>query len=144
MSANSVSSTLRFRSGPPPPADIAGSSNRSEAPSPSGPPVSLSWMDNADNETGFVVERCTVVLPATTCGNFAQIAAPGPLTGTGFVTYVDTTVAGGNTYMYRVKAVNAAGSSAYATLSVPVTAIAAPTDFTVRSPEYRQPVLGRP
>jgi hypothetical protein len=101
------------------------------------PPVTLSWTDNAPSvpnptpETGFVVERCTVVSPATTCGNFAQIAAPGPLTGTGTVTYVDNTAGGGNTYAYRVKAVNAAGSSAYSnTISVQVTAIAAPTNLS--------------
>ena len=63
-----------------------------------GPQVSLTWMDNATNETGFVVERCTVVAPASTCTNFAQIAAPGPRNNTGNVTYVDTTVTAGNTY----------------------------------------------
>jgi hypothetical protein len=48
------------------------------------------------------------------------------------VTYVDTTAAGGNTYSYRVKAVNGAGPSAYSnTISVRVTAIPAPTGFTV-------------
>ena len=73
--------------------------------------MSLTWRDNATNETGFVVERCT----GAGCTNFAQIAAPGPKSGSGTnVTYVDTTVTGGNTYLYRVKAVNAIGSSAYA------------------------------
>jgi FtsP/CotA-like multicopper oxidase with cupredoxin domain len=102
-----------------------------------GPQVSLTWRDNATNETGFVVERCTVVAPATTCNNFAQIATPGPRNNTGNVTYVDTTVTAGNTYLYQVKAVNAVGSSAYAPISPAlVSAVvpalpAVPTGFTV-------------
>jgi FtsP/CotA-like multicopper oxidase with cupredoxin domain len=127
MSADSVSNTLQVDVGTPPalptvPADPTGLT----APSPSGPPVNLSWTDNANNETGFVVER------SDNGGAFAQIAAPGPLAGTGGVTYVDTTVTGGNTYSYRVKAVNTAGSSNYSnTMTVQVTAIPAPTNFNV-------------
>ena len=96
--------------------------------------MSLTWRDNATNETGFVVERCTGVAPASACTNFAQIAAPGPRNSTGNVTYVDTTVAAGNTYSYRVKAVNAAGSSALLRTSQPTWSVpaipAAPTSFT--------------
>jgi hypothetical protein len=101
---------------------------------PTGPQVSLTWNDTATNETGFVLERCTVVPPATNCSNFAQIAAPGPRNNTGTVTYTDATVNPGSTYSYQVKAVNGAGSSAYSTLASPVTvpaAPAAPTGFTV-------------
>jgi len=134
MSADSVSNSLPVSTGaaPPLPTVPAAPTGLTE-PSPSAAAaVNLGWTDNADNETGFVVERCTVVAPATTCANFAQIAAPGPLTGTGSVSYADTTAAGGNTYSYRVKAVNAAGSSAYSnTITVQVTAIPAPTGFTV-------------
>ncbi len=94
-----------------------------------GPQVSLTWRDNATNETGFIVERCA----GTGCTNFAQIAAPGPRNNTGNVTYVDTTVTAGTTYSYQVKAVNAAGASAYTNIaSVTVSAVpAAPTNFTV-------------
>ena len=106
-----------------------------------GPQVSLTWTDNATTETGFVVERCPAVptvppaLPGFTCsGAFAQIAAPGPLTGTGAVTYVDTTVIAGNAYSYRVKALNGTVSSlAYtntASVSVPGVPVA-PTGFDV-------------
>jgi FtsP/CotA-like multicopper oxidase with cupredoxin domain len=95
----------------------------------SGPQVSLTWTDNATNETGFVVERCT----GAGCTNFAQIAVPGPRNNRGSVTYVDTTVTANNSYSYRVKAVNAAGSSAYTnTATVTLPAIpAAPTNFRV-------------
>ncbi len=95
-----------------------------------GPKVSLTWRDNANNESGFKVERCSIVAPATTCANFAQIAAPGPNT----TTYIDTTVTGGNSYLYQVAAFNAQASSAYVTLAtaVVIQAIpAAPTSFTV-------------
>jgi hypothetical protein len=103
----------------------------------SGPRVRLRWMDNATTpnpETGFAVERCTVVAPATICSNFAQIALAGPNPGTGFETYIDTTVTAGNTYFYQVWAVNANGRSVNPTNAddAIVPAIpAAPTNFIV-------------
>jgi FtsP/CotA-like multicopper oxidase with cupredoxin domain len=99
--------------------------------------VSLTWLDNATNETAFSVERCTVVAPAIDCTNFAMIASPASRRNTGNVTYLDTTVAFGTTYLYRVAAVNGAGPSAYspvppAIVSVSVPALPpAPTGFTV-------------
>jgi predicted phage tail protein len=98
-----------------------------------GPQVSLAWRDNATNETGFVVERCSFAAPATSCSNFAQIAAPGPRNNTGNVTYVDATVAAGNSYSYQVKAVNALGSSGYTNIAIVSVSAAptAPTGFTV-------------
>jgi len=95
-----------------------------------GPQVSLTWRDNATNETGFVVERCT----GAACTNFAQIAEAGPRNNTGNVTYVDTSVTAGNSYSYQVRAINGAGSSGptIPPASVDVPAIpAAPASFTV-------------
>jgi FtsP/CotA-like multicopper oxidase with cupredoxin domain len=133
-SANSVSLPVSVNVGTPP-------STGPTAPSAltatlqAGPQVRLSWTDNASNETGFAVERCTVVAPAATCTNFAQIATVGPrTTGPATVTYVDTTVNAGNTYNYQVKAVNAFGPSAPAVLLTPVAVPSippAPTSFTV-------------
>lgn len=94
-----------------------------------GPQVSLTWRDNATNEIGFVIERCT----GSGCTNFVQIDVAGPRNNTGNVTYVDTTVAFGNSYSYQVKAVNSSGQSAptnTATVSVPGIP-AAPSNFTV-------------
>ena len=88
--------------------------------------------DQRDRLCGRALHRSR--LHATTCGSFAQIAAPGPRNGTGNVTYMDTTVTAGNTYFYRVWAVNAVGQSATPTnaTSAIVPAIpAAPTNFTV-------------
>jgi len=82
-----------------------------------GPQVLLTWKDNANNEANFVVER------AVGAGPFSQLATVGPKNGTGNVSYTDATVPAGNTYSYRVKAVNAAGSSGYTgtvTVAVPV------------------------
>jgi len=72
-----------------------------------GPQVTLSWTDNADTETGFVIER------SVNGGGFAELATVGPLAGVGTTAYVDMAVAFGNTYDYRVKAVNSGGSSAW-------------------------------
>jgi len=86
-----------------------------------------------------VVERCTVVPPATSCSNFAQIATPGPRNNTGNVTYLDTTVTAGNTYNYQVKAVSAGAGLESAYYPVPPVTVAAsvpaippaPTNFLV-------------
>ena len=100
-----------------------------------GPQVSLSWTDTATNETGFYVQRCTVVPPALTCSNYALLATVGPRNNTGSVTYVDKTVAWGTSYTYQVAAFNGAGTSAYVP-STGATAVlpaipAAPTSLTV-------------
>jgi hypothetical protein len=99
-----------------------------------GPQVRLTWRDNANNETGFVVERCTVVPPATSCSNFAQIAVTAA--GGGAETYIDTAVTVGNTYFYQVWAVNALGRSVNPTNtdSATVPAVpAVPANFRVRA-----------
>ncbi|NHC41191.1 multicopper oxidase domain-containing protein [Bacillus sp. MM2020_1] len=94
----------------------------------SGPKINLSWRDNASNETGFTVER------ATNGGNYTVIANPGRKNNTGTVTYTDSTVQTGNSYTYRVKAMNGTVSSAYSnatsTISVPVIP-SAPTGLQV-------------
>ncbi len=60
-------------------------------------------------------------------GAFTQIATPAARGGTGNVTFVDNAVTLGNTYGYRVTAVNVAGSSAPSnTASVGVAAPAQP------------------
>jgi hypothetical protein len=136
MAADSVSNTLSVTIGAPAtgvPADPTLLTTLVQA----GPRVRVRWRDNAttpDPETGFAIERCTVVAPATTCSNFAQIALAGPNTGTGLVTYFDTTVTTGNTYFYQVWAVNANGRSVNPTnqTSAAVPAIpTAPTNFRV-------------
>jgi hypothetical protein len=80
-----------------------------EAPSalwaaPTKSKVTLSWTDNADNETSYVVERSS----SATSG-FAQLAsAAGNSTS-----IIDGAVARKTTYYYRTKATNANGASSY-------------------------------
>ncbi len=87
-----------------------------------GPQVSLTWRDNANNESGFVIERSLDGL------NFSMLASVGANT----TSYVDAAVTAGNTYTYRVYAVNAGGSSSYsntASLTIPAPP-AAPSGLT--------------
>lgn len=78
-----------------------------------GPQVSLTWRDNAANETGFVVERAVAGIL-----NFIPVGAPPARSNTGNVIYVDATVQPGTDYVYRVKAVNGGGASADANFPI--------------------------
>jgi hypothetical protein len=64
--------------------------------------LDLAWADNSLNESGFVVERSTDGRL-----NFSQVG----LTATDFVTFSDTFVVPGVSYLYRVFAFNANGNS---------------------------------
>ena len=64
----------------------------------------LSWRDNANNEEGFRIERCAL----NNCTNFALIGS----TAANATSFTDSDVVRGITYRYRVRAFNAAGSSA--------------------------------
>lgn len=70
--------------------------------------INLSWTDNASNESGFEIERCT----NATCTNFAQIATA----GANVTTFSSTGLAKNTTYRYRVRAYNATGNSAYSNI----------------------------
>jgi len=134
MSADSVSQPLTVSGGTPP--GLPTAPTNLAATLQTGPQVSLTWRDNATNETGFAIERCTGVDCGLTSTNFAPIATAPARNNTGNVTYVDTTVAFGNTYSYRVFAINSAGSSTQSTNIVSVTVSAAPSapaTFTVEN-----------
>ena len=66
--------------------------------------LDLSWTDNAENETGFKIERKT-----GTDGDWVQIGMAGP----GFTRYRDSGAVPHTFYVYRIRAYNAAGDSAY-------------------------------
>jgi len=72
-----------------------------------GPQVLLTWTDNANNESGFLVER------AVNGGAFTLLTTVPAKTNTGSVSYTDMNVVPGTSYAYRVAAINAAGKSAY-------------------------------
>ena len=67
--------------------------------------VNLSWADNANDETGFTIER------AVNGGAWASLAT----VGANVTSYANTGLTGSTAYQYRVKSVNAAGSSGYVT-----------------------------
>jgi hypothetical protein len=132
MSANSVSNTAFVQVGT---ASTTPAAPTSLTAVLSGTQVNLTWRDNATNETGFQIQRCTGVGCGSVLTNFVQIGTRLPLTGTGTATYVDGTVVTGNMYSYRVRAVNgttllSAFSNIAANVSDPAIPVA-PTSFTV-------------
>jgi hypothetical protein len=69
----------------------------------------LAWTDNANNETGFSIERCT----GNGCTNFAQIATVGANT----TSYPNTGLDSKTWYRYRVRAFNGSGNSGYSNIA---------------------------
>jgi lysyl endopeptidase len=90
--------------------------------------IDLAWTDNADNESGFRIERSTNGV------NFGEIDT----VGVNVTTYNDTTVAENTTYWYRVRAYNGAGNSAYTNIAsdttptCPVVPPAAPSNLNLK------------
>lgn len=83
--------------------------------------VSLSWTDNASNETGFSVQRAT---DAGFTKGLKTTAVPVVIAGTGgTASYLVSGLTSKTAYFFRVAATNAVGTSAY--LATP-TAVAAP------------------
>jgi len=69
--------------------------------------ISLSWNDNSDNETRFMVER------SIDGAAFTEIAD----LSSGTTSYVDSGLDAETTYFYRVRASNSAGVSGYSNIS---------------------------
>jgi hypothetical protein len=87
----------------------------------SGTQVSLTWTDNAANETDYTVER------SDNGGAFAPIAT----LPADSVTYVDGTVAAPNSYTYQVRATNGVGPSGPSNaVTVSITVPPAPTNVS--------------
>lgn len=99
--------------------------------------ISLVWVDNADNETSYVIQRCN----AASCldGDFTDIAA----VGSNVATYVDATLALNDIATYRVRAVNDNGASRYTnTATASVTIPAAPTAFAAANTQANRITIG--
>jgi parallel beta-helix repeat protein len=87
--------------------------------------VTVGWVDNSRNETGFEIERKTGA-----GGTWAPVGAVAP----GIGAFADSVPAAPATYVYRVRATGAAGPSGYsneAAATVDTTTPAAPTGLTV-------------
>lgn len=89
--------------------------------STAGRSITLSWVDNATDETGYRIERSTT----GAAGPFVEIASLGQNTAT----YLDTNLTELTTYHYQVVAVNLVGSSAPASADA-TTQLLAPTGLS--------------
>ncbi|GEM_PF-6370222 len=80
---------------------------------PTGPhSIAVRWIDNANNEDGYLIERADGLCSATSI--FVAIANAAAAQGSGsVVTYIDNSVQAATSYCYRVRAFNSQGSSAY-------------------------------
>lgn len=67
--------------------------------------INLAWTDNASNEDGFAIERCT----GAVCTKFAQVAT----VGADVKTFSNRGLKKGTTYTYRIRAYNSGGYSGY-------------------------------
>ncbi len=75
--------------------------------------LTLTWSDNASNETSYRIER------KIGSGSYSEIAVLPVDTET----YTDINLAGSTNYCYRVRALNAAGSSGYSNEACRTTSI---------------------
>ena len=80
--------------------------------------IDLTWTDNASNESGFRIERCT----GSGCSSFTQIAE----VGANVTSFSNTSLAANTTYTYRVRAFNGAGNSGYSNTAAATTNASAP------------------
>lgn len=85
------------------PASLPAAPTNLVAASPTKKKIVLTWTDNANNESGFRIER------STNGSTWTQIAT----TGANVAAYTNTGLTSGTTYYYRVRAYNAADTSAY-------------------------------
>jgi hypothetical protein len=100
---------------PNPPTDLAAQSSY-----PGDLAISLSWVDNSLDETGFEIERCIGV----DCTDFTLYATrDSSIYGPWFN---DVGLAEVTSYSYRVRAVNAAGASTYSNVASATTSYARP------------------
>ncbi len=76
--------------------------------------VSVGWVDNADNEDNFELDRCT----GDGCNSFSPIATLAADT----VLYSNTGLSASTAYRYRVRATNVDGSSAFSNVGDVTTA----------------------
>lgn len=97
------------------------------ANAPTSDSVTLTWTDNAGDETGYKVQR------SLDNANWSEIAA----LAQGTTSFSNTGLTGGQTYSYRVYAYNSIGNSAYsntasATIAAPPAAAADTTQPVVK------------
>lgn len=71
--------------------------------------ININWVDNAGNETGFKIERCT----GATCTNFVQVAQ----VGVNATSYSNIGLVANTSYRYRVRSYQSTlGNSTYSNI----------------------------
>ena len=95
---SAYSSTVNAVTQPPPPS----APGNLTAMTVSRTQINLAWTDNSGNETGFNVERSTDGV------TFTKVTT----TAAGVTTYANTKLTAGKAYYYRVRSINATGTSA--------------------------------
>jgi FtsP/CotA-like multicopper oxidase with cupredoxin domain len=103
-----------------------------------GPQVLLTWTDNASDETGFAIQRCTGTGCAADPANFAPLITVDARPGTGTVNYTDVTVTAAMTYTYEVAAVSPGGLSGWAISNEVVIPAAPPAPLNVQATAIRR------
>ena len=95
--------------------------------------IALDWIDQADNESGFKIER-----QDEPGGEFKEIAVERALAGLGtHGTHIDGNLTRGETYSYRLRAFNLFGASGYgvaASATAVATNLSVPGAFTLGVP----------
>ena len=77
--------------------------------------INLQWTDNSTTETSYEVQRCV----AASCSSFTTLAT----LSANVTTYQNTGLAVNESFTYRVRAVNAAGGSAFTTTATANTSL---------------------
>jgi len=127
LSAYSNVASATTQAPPPPPSPVPAAPGNLTGWASSSNEVVLNWLDNSNNETSFRVER-------QVNGTFQEIQT----TGANVTSARVSGLAAGTSYVFRVRAANASGYSAYSntatvTTSAPnATVPAAPTGLTAR------------
>ena len=83
--------------------------------------IQLTWIDNSNNESGFVIERTT-----DTTGTWTQIAS----VTQNSTSYTSSGLNEGTKYFYRVKSYNDNGGSDYTNVAFATTILVAPSSLT--------------
>ena len=109
---------------PPPPPPVLAAPSGVTATAVSNSQINLAWTDNASNETGFRVERCS----GAGCSNFAQV---GTDLAANTTAYNDVGLTASTSYSYRVRAFNATDVSAYSNVAPATTLVAGSASFTM-------------
>ena len=87
--------------------------------------MKLDWIDNSNNETSFIVQRCS---GSTTCTTFATVA--GGTLAANVITFTNTGLTNGTIYRYRIGAVNSVGTNYSNIATITIGIPAAPTALT--------------